>query len=313
MTILFTHADCLDHNPGDGHPERPARLQSILAVLDHPDFATLDRRTAPLAAREDIALVHPAEFVDMILAAAPKQGHVMIDSDTLLSPGSDRAALRAAGAVISAVEAVCTGEAKSAFCAVRPPGHHAEPDRAMGFCLFNSIAVGAAVAEARHGLSRIAIVDFDVHHGNGTEAITETRSGWLYASSHQWPLYPGTGAASHRGPHGNIVNATLPPGAGSARFRAAFEERILPALDAFRPELILISAGFDAHRRDPLAGLELESEDFAWVTDALCALASRHAEGRVVSTLEGGYDLDALAESAAAHVRALMSHDATRQ
>src|SRR5579883_404041 len=309
MTILFTHEDCLNHNPGDEHPERPARLKAILSALDHADFAGLERRAAPLAERADIALVHAADFVDAILAAAPKHGRVMIDSDTLLSPGSDRAALRAAGAVVAAVEAVCAGEAKTAFCAVRPPGHHAEPERAMGFCLFNSIAVGAAVAVNRHGLSRIAIIDFDVHHGNGTEAITEGRPGWLYASSHQWPLYPGTGAAQHRGPHGNIVNATLPPGADSARFRSAFEERILPALDNFRPELLLISAGFDAHRSDPLAGLDLETEDFAWVTSALGDVAARHARGRVVSALEGGYDLQALADSAAAHVRALMASE----
>jgi acetoin utilization deacetylase AcuC-like enzyme len=309
VTILFTHEDCLEHNPGDGHPERPARLTAILSALDHADFASLDRRRAPLAECADIALVHPAGFVDAILAAVPKQGCAMIDSDTLLSPGSGQAALRAAGAVVAAVEAVCTGEAKTAFCAVRPPGHHAEPERAMGFCLFNAIAVGAAVAEARHGLSRIAIVDFDVHHGNGTEAATEARPGWLYASSHQWPLYPGTGAAQHHGRHGNIVNAPLPPGADSVRFRSAFEERILPALDKFRPELLLISAGFDAHRRDPLAGLALETEDFGWVTDALGDLAARHAEGRIVSTLEGGYDLEALADSAAAHVRGLMASE----
>jgi len=310
MTILFTHPDCLDHNPGEGHPERPARLKAILAALDRPEFADLDRRAAPLAEREDIALVHSPEHIDAVLASAPERGHVMLDGDTLLSPGSDRAALRAAGAVVAAVEAVCAGEAKTAFCAVRPPGHHAEPERAMGFCLFNSVAVGAAVAETQQGIQRIAIVDFDVHHGNGTEAMTATRPGWLYASTHQWPLYPGSGADRHRGPYGNIVNATLSPGAGSAEFRAAFEERILPALDSFAPELLMISAGFDAHRQDPLAGLELETEDFAWVTRALAEVAARHAQGRIVATLEGGYDLEALADSAAAHVRALMATEA---
>lgn len=310
MTILYTHDDCLEHNPGEGHPERPARLKAILAALDKPEFAGLDRREAPFAERAHLEFVHPAYFVETVLALAPAHGHAMLDGDTVMSPGSDRAALRAAGAVVAAVAAVCDGEAKTAFCAVRPPGHHAEPEQAMGFCLFNSIAVGAAVAQASHAVERVAIVDFDVHHGNGTEAMAETRPGWLYASTHQWPLYPGSGANRHRGPHGNIVNATLSPGAGSAEFRGAFEERILPALDAFRPELLMISAGFDAHRRDPLAGLELETEDFAWVTRALVEVAARHCGGRIVSTLEGGYDLAALADSTAAHVRVLMESEA---
>lgn len=312
MTILYTHPDCLAHNPGEGHPERPARLTAILAALDHSEFAGLDRREAPLAARRDIERVHPGHFVETILASAPARGHAWLDGDTVMSQGSDRAALRAAGAVVAAVDAVCGGAAKTAFCAVRPPGHHAEPERAMGFCLFNSIAVGAAAAQAAHGLERVAIVDFDVHHGNGTEAMAETQPGWLYASTHQWPLYPGTGTDRHRGPHGNIVNATLAPGAGSAAFRSAFNDRILPALDRFKPELLMISAGFDAHRRDPLAGLELETADFAWATEALAGVAARHAGGRIVSTLEGGYDLTALAESAAAHVRALMESEAAR-
>jgi acetoin utilization deacetylase AcuC-like enzyme len=226
-----------------------------------------------------------------------------------MSPLSGEAALRAAGAVTAAIGAIMNGEAQTAFCAVRPPGHHAEPDRAMGFCLFNSIAVGAAEAQAVHGIDQIAIVDFDVHHGNGTEAMTAAQQNWLYASTHQWPLYPGTGAERDHGPYGNIVNATLAPGAGGEEFRAAFTERVLPAIELFSPSLILISAGFDAHWRDPLANLRLETDDFAWATERLCALARSHCGGRVVSTLEGGYDLDALAESAAVHVRALMSSE----
>jgi len=309
MTILFSHPDCLAHDPGEGHPERPARLTAILDALAQPEFAALERRDAPLAAHEDIARVHPLPFVEAVIARSPARGRVRIDADTVMSPGSARAALRAAGALVAAVDAVCRGPARTAFCAVRPPGHHAEPEQAMGFCLFNSIAVGAAAAQALHGVERVAIVDFDVHHGNGTEAMAATRPDWLYASTHQWPLYPGTGADRDRGPHGNIVNATLPPGSGSAAFRTAFEERILPALDRFRPELLMISAGFDAHERDPLAGLALETEDFGWATEALATVAARHAGGRIVSTLEGGYDLTALAVSAAAHVRALMASE----
>ena len=309
MTILYTHPDCLGHNPGEGHPERPARLTAILEALNDADFAALDRREAPPAALADIERVHPGGFAEALLAAVPVRGLAAIDGDTVMSPGSGKAALCAAGAVVAAVDAVCGGAAKTAFCAVRPPGHHAEPERAMGFCLFNSVAIGAAAAQAVHGLERVAIVDFDVHHGNGTEAMAATRPGWLYASTHQWPLYPGTGADRDRGPHGNIVNVTLGQGADGAAFRFAFDTRILPALDRFRPELLLISAGFDAHRRDPLAGLELEVDDFAWVTEALADIAARHAGGRIVSTLEGGYDLTALAASAAAHVRALMASE----
>jgi acetoin utilization deacetylase AcuC-like enzyme len=309
VTILYTHPDCLRHNQGPSHPERPERLKSVLAALDHADFAALDRREAPEATREQIALVHERDYVDALLDAAPKAGLVRLDGDTAISPGSDRAALRAAGAVVAAVDAVMGGAAKTAFCAVRPPGHHAEPGNAMGFCLFNSVAVGAAHAEVAWGAERIAIVDFDVHHGNGTETMTRSRPGWLYASTHQYPFYPGTGAAQDRGPHRNLVNAPLRGGDGGADFRFAFEERILPALDRFAPDLLMISAGFDAHRRDPLASLDLDESDFAWVTEALAGIAARHARGRIVSTLEGGYDLDALAASAAAHVRGLMAAD----
>jgi acetoin utilization deacetylase AcuC-like enzyme len=310
MTILLTHPDCLRHNPGAGHPERPERLKAVLAALDHADFASLDRREAPEATPEQVARVHGRDFVDALLAAAPSSGLVRIDADTAMSPGSDRAALRAAGAVVGAVDAVMGGQAKTAFCAVRPPGHHAEPDNAMGFCLFNSVAVGAAHAAEIWGAERIAIVDFDVHHGNGTETMTMTRPGWFYASTHQFPFYPGTGAARERGPHRNVVNAPLPQGSDGDDFRQAFEERILPALETFAPDLMMISAGFDAHRRDPLAWLNLDESDFAWATAVLAGIAARYAQGRIVSTLEGGYDLTALASSAAAHVRTLMATEA---
>jgi acetoin utilization deacetylase AcuC-like enzyme len=307
MTILFTHPDCLSHNPGEGHPERPERLRSVLAALDHADFSMLDRREAPLATNEQVARVHSMQYVEAVLAASPASGRIHLDPDTAMSPGTDLAILRAAGAVVAAVDAVMGDEDTMAFCAVRPPGHHAEPDHAMGFCLFNSVAVGAAHAQAVYGVQRIAIVDFDVHHGNGTEAMTSSRPEWLYASTHQWPLYPGTGSSRDHGPHRNIVNAPLPQGAGGAEFRDAFRDIVLPALDAFRPELLIVSAGFDAHRRDPLAGLELETEDFGWVTEQLAEIAKRHSKGRIVSSLEGGYDLSALAASAATHVRALMA------
>jgi acetoin utilization deacetylase AcuC-like enzyme len=305
-TLLYTHQACLDHDPGSYHPESPARLRAVLEALAAPEFARLERREAPEAAIEDLARVHPRPFVERLLAAVPQTGHVAIDADTVMSPASGRAALRAAGAVTAAVDAVIAGEADNAFCAVRPPGHHAEPHRAMGFCLFNNIAVGALRAREVHGLTRVAAIDFDVHHGNGTQARFADDPTLFYASTHQSPLYPGTGAASETGV-GNIVNVPLPPLAGSRQFRMAMSQKILPALDAFRPEMVLISAGFDAHRHDPLAQLLLEEADYVWATEQLVDIARRHAGGRVVATLEGGYDLPALAASAAAHVRALMS------
>jgi acetoin utilization deacetylase AcuC-like enzyme len=305
-TLLYTHQACLDHDPGSYHPESPARLRAVLEALAAPEFARLERREAPEAAIEDLARVHPRPFVERLLAAVPQTGHVAIDADTVMSPASGQAALRAAGAVTAAVDAVIAGEADNAFCAVRPPGHHAEPRRAMGFCLFNNIAVGALRAREVGGLARVAAIDFDVHHGNGTQARFADDPTLFYASTHQSPLYPGTGAASETGV-GNIVNAPLPPLAGSRQFRMAMSQKILPALDAFRPEMVLISAGFDAHRHDPLAQLLLEEADYAWATEQLLDIARRHAGGRVVATLEGGYDLPALAASAAAHVRALMS------
>jgi len=305
-TLLYTHPACLEHDPGHYHPESPARLRAVLEALDRPEFARLDRREAPEAALADIARVHPRGFIERMLAAVPLAGHAGIDADTILSPDSGRAALRAAGAVVAAVDAVVAGEADNAFCAVRPPGHHAEPGRAMGFCLFNNVAIGALRAREAHGLARVAVIDFDVHHGNGTQARFADDASLFYASTHQFPLYPGTGAASETGV-GNIVNVPLPPMAGSRQFRQGVSREILPALDAFRPEMVLISAGFDAHRSDPLAQLLLDESDYTWVTEQLLEIARHHAGGRVVSTLEGGYDLAALAASAAAHIRVLMS------
>jgi acetoin utilization deacetylase AcuC-like enzyme len=278
----------------------------VLAALEAPDFDSVERREAPAAALEDIARVHPRRFAERLLAAVPEAGHAAIDADTVLSPGSGEAALRAAGAVAAGVDAVVAGEADNAFCAVRPPGHHAEPARAMGFCLFNNAAIGALRARQVHGLARVAVVDFDVHHGNGTQACFYDDASLFYASTHQSPLYPGTGAAQERGV-GNIVNVPLRPMSGSREFRLAFEREILPALDSFRPNLVLISAGFDAHKSDPLAQLMLDEADYTWVTERLIEAARQHAGGRVVSTLEGGYDLAALAASAAAHLRVLMS------
>ena len=305
MLQLFTHSVCLQHDPGPGHAESPARLRAVLEALDQDRFATVDRIEAPRATREQLLRVHTPAHVDRILAITPEADTVRLDEDTLMSPASAEAGLRAAGAVVAAVDAVMTGQALRAFCAVRPPGHHATPDTAMGFCLFNNIAVGAAHALAAHGLKRVAIADFDVHHGNGTQDIFQRESRVLFISTHQQPLYPGTGDADERGV-GNIVNAPLSPGEGSYEFRTLWSDVLLPRLHAFKPQLVLVSAGFDAHQRDPLANLELQAEDYAWITERLVDLAHAHAGGRLVSTLEGGYDLQALAASASAHVSALM-------
>ncbi|NNG05932.1 MAG: histone deacetylase family protein [Inquilinus sp.] len=305
-TILFTHPACIGHDPGPGHPERPDRLRAVLAALEGEAFALLDRREAPPATIEQIARAHPAGYVERVLATVPVEGYRGLDPDTVMSPGSGDAALRAAGAVCAAVDAVFAGEARNAFCAVRPPGHHAEADRAMGFCLFNNVAVGALHARAAHGVRRVAVVDFDVHHGNGTQDIFWKDAGLFYASTHQSPLYPGTGAPHETGDAGNVLNVPLHANAASPEFRQAIGEHVLPALAAFEPELLLISAGFDGHTRDPLANLNLTEADFAWATGKLCRLAGDACNGRVVSALEGGYDLDALAASTAAHVQELM-------
>jgi acetoin utilization deacetylase AcuC-like enzyme len=305
-TALFSHADCLLHVTPSGHPERVERLRAIDAALAAEEFAPLVRLDAPLADDAALQRAHPAAYIEALGDAVPDHGFAAIDGDTFLSPGSLTAARRAAGAVVAAVDRVMAAEASNAFCAVRPPGHHAETATAMGFCLFGSVVVGARHALEAHGLERVAIVDFDVHHGNGTQDLVWNDARILFASTQQMPLYPGSGAASERGAHGQIVNVPLPPGAGGPEFRAGFTGRILPALEAHAPELVLISAGFDAHARDPLANLNLTEADFAWATERLCDVADRHAAGRVVSTLEGGYDLSALAASVAAHVRVLM-------
>ena len=304
MLRLYTHEACLAHDPGPGHPEQPARLRAVLTALDHDGLAMLDRVEAPRASREQLLRVHDAAHVTRILDAAPDDGRVRLDEDTWLAAGSPEAALRAAGAVCAAVDAVLDGHATRAFCAVRPPGHHATREAAMGFCLFDNVAVGAAHALAAHGLKRVAIADFDVHHGNGTQAIFAHEPRVLFASSHQSPLYPGTGLESETGV-GNLVNATLPAGAGSQAFREVWNDVLLPRLHAFRPQLVLVSAGFDGHHADPLANLELHGEDYAWISAQLVELARAHAGGRLVSTLEGGYALPALGACAAAHVRAL--------
>ena len=305
MLQLYTHSVCLQHDPGPGHAESPLRLRAVLQALDQDRFATVDRIEAPRATREQLLRVHTAAHIDRILSTTPDSGTVRLDEDTLMSPASAEAGLRAAGAVVAAVDAVMQGNATRAFCAVRPPGHHATPDTAMGFCLFNNIAVAAAHALAVHGLKRIAIADFDVHHGNGTQDIFQREPRVLFISSHQSPLYPGTGSPQEHGA-GNIVNAPLSPGDGSYAFRELWDGALLPRLHAFKPQLVLVSAGFDAHRNDPLSDIRLQTEDYAWITERLVDLARAHAGGKLVSTLEGGYDLTALAASVSVHVNALI-------
>jgi len=304
-TLLLTHPACLEHDTGYGHPERADRLLAIESALEAERFHYLVREQAPLADLAVIERLHPKAYVEMVKAAIPARDHKWLDPDTVVSPGSWMAALRATGAAISAVDQVMTGKADNAFCAVRPPGHHAELSRAMGFCLFNTVAVAALHARAGHGAKRVAVVDFDVHHGNGTQAAFWSDKDLFYGSTHQMPLFPGTGALDETGV-GNIFNAPLKPGDDGDDFRAAFEARILPALDQFAPNILLVSAGFDAHLRDPLAQLRLVEADFAWVTEKLMEAAAKHCGGRLVSTLEGGYDLDALASSTAIHVQTLM-------
>lgn len=305
MLQLYTHAVCLQHDPGPGHAESPARLRAVLKALDQDRFAVIDRVEAPRATREQLLRVHTADHIDRILSITPDDETVRLDEDTFMSPASAEAGLRAAGALVAAVDAVMKGSANRAFCAVRPPGHHATSDTAMGFCLFNNVAVAAAHAMAAHGLKRVAIADFDVHHGNGTQDIFQREPRVLFLSSHQSPLYPGTGSVEEKGV-GNVINAPLSPGDGSYEFRELWDGILLPRLHAFKPQLLLISAGFDAHRNDPLADIRLQTEDYAWITERLVDVARTHADGRVVSTLEGGYDLTALAASASAHVAALL-------
>ncbi|MEO1200377.1 MAG: histone deacetylase family protein [Pseudomonadota bacterium] len=307
-TLYITHTACLDHLTPLGHPERPDRLKAIERALEDETFMGLARDTAPMATLEAAMLAHPTDYVERIAAASPEEGLVRIDADTTISPGSLEAARRGVGAAQMAVDEVMTRKVHNAFCAVRPPGHHAERDRAMGFCLFNNAAIAAYHAKQAHGAERVAVVDVDVHHGNGTQDIFWNDPSMLYVSTHQMPLYPGTGGIDERGADdaGNIVNVPLNPGDGSMEFREAMEIVVLPAIDRFQPDLIIVSAGFDAHTRDPLANIHLVEADFAWATKKLMELADKHAGSRLVSLLEGGYDLMGLALSTAAHVRALM-------
>ena len=305
-TLLITHPACLDHLNPAGHPERPDRLRAIERALEQERFQHLARVEAPVAALETIALCHPMDYVTAIRDATPKAGLARLDADTSMLPGSFAAALRAAGGATYAVDEVMAGRARNAFVATRPPGHHTETARPMGFCLFNNAAIAARHAQKRHGIERAAVIDFDVHHGNGSQDIFWSDPTVMYGSTHQMPLYPGTGAKGERGEHGTVVNAPLSPGDGGEQFRAALETVILPRLRDFRPELLVISAGFDAHVRDPLANLNLLEADFDWATRKLLEIAEKTANGRVVSVLEGGYDLQGLANSVAAHVAALM-------
>ena len=307
MTTLFlSHSSYFDHDTGPGHPERPGRIRAIKEALEHERFAALIRADAPGLYRAAILRVHPAHYADAIEAAAPARGRVHLDPDTVMSAQSFPAIAHCVGGAVAAVDKVMRGGVKNAFAALRPPGHHAGIASPMGFCFFNNAAIAARHAQAAHGAERVAIVDFDVHHGNGTQEIFWSDPSVLYASTHQMPLFPGTGGRDERGEHDNIVNAPLRAGSDGEIFREAMEAVLLPRIKTFHPDLIVISAGFDAHRLDPLGGLDLVEADFSWATEQLIEVAEKHAKGRIVSVLEGGYHLEGLALSAAAHVVALM-------
>ncbi len=305
-TLLFSHAVFGRHEVPPGHVEHPGRYQVVEKALGAEEFEGLDRRAPPLATIDQIELVHPKRFRLAVEETAPKTGLAQFDADTFMGPSSLEATLRAAGGACAAVDAVFAGEASNAFVAARPPGHHAEPERAMGFCFFNAAAIAALHARG-HGAKRVAVLDFDVHHGNGTQAAFWHDENAFYASSHEWPQYPGTGRESDRGAFDNIANAPLATGEGGDAFRRAWGEKLLPALSDFDPDFIVISAGFDAHMADPLGGLNLTEGDFTWATREIAGVARDQARGRLIAVLEGGYDLPALAQSAAAHVKALMA------
>ena len=303
-TLIFGHESSEEHDMGLGHPERPDRIRAVKKALDADRFNDLEYREAPRATVEQISRVHDHSYVTELLEAVPEQGRVQVDPDTSMCPASGEAALRACGAIIAAIDAILDGDSNSAFCAVRPPGHHAEPSRGMGFCLFNNVAIGVEHARIAHKLEKVAVVDFDVHHGNGTQAAFWSNPKVLVASSHQYPFYPGTGAGDEKGV-GNIFNVPLANGSGSELFRRGIEKTVLPALEEFEPDLIVISAGFDGHARDPLANICLEEEDFEWITENLVNIAGEYCNGRIVSSLEGGYDLQSLSSSVTAHLNAL--------
>ena len=305
-TLLLTHRASLDHLTPPGHPERPDRIRAVDQVLSESRFDKLVRQEAPEGTLELARLCHDEHYVEELRRIAPDKGLIYLDGDTSMSPGTWEAVMRSVGGAVAATDAVMSGAADNAFVAMRPPGHHAETNKPMGFCFFDHAAIAARHAQRKYGIARAAVVDFDVHHGNGTQDIFWADPTMMYCSTHQMPLFPGTGATGERGEHDTIVNAPLAPNDGSAKFRAAFENLILPQLQKFAPELIVISAGFDAHRRDPLANINLDAEDFGWVTRKLMDVAHASAGGRVVSVLEGGYDLQGLKESVAAHVTALM-------
>ena len=305
-TRLYEHDIFLEHRTPEGHPERADRLRSLAIALQHPNFEKLDRKKAPQASEDAVLLAHPEEHLRAVVREIPEEDEVhQIEADTYVGPRSLEAALTGVGAAMAAVDDVFTGAADNVFVAARPPGHHAEKTKAMGFCLFNNAAIAARHAQKTYGAERVAIVDWDVHHGNGTQDIFWDDPSVLYCSTHQMPLYPGTGAKGETGA-GNIVNAPLSANSGSDSFRDAFESRVLPAIDSFQPDLIIISAGFDAHHRDPLAEINLVEQDFSWATGELMDRAGRYADNRLVSLLEGGYDLEGLALSTAAHVGRLM-------
>lgn len=303
-TTIYTHDSGLRHDTGFSHPERAERLAVIQALLNKQPFSDLPRGTVKPATEDDLLLGHPLNYIEHIRDCMPDHGHNQIDSDTIVSPESWDAAMHACGAVLSAVDDVASGKTTRAFCAMRPPGHHAEPSTSMGFCLFNSIFLGARRAQKTHGIKRVAIVDFDVHHGNGTDVMTRSHDGSIFfISTHQYPLWPMTGLEEDN--EESVMNFTLPPNSGSEEFRTLYESKVFPALTRFAPDLLMISAGFDAHKLDPLAQLNWEDEDFGWVTEKLCAIADASAQGRIISVLEGGYNLDALKSSVAAHLKAL--------
>ncbi len=307
-TLIVENSYGMAHETPPEHPERVARLTAVNAALSTPRFAQLHRCLAPIAEEAVLRLAHPQNYIDNIRDAIPNRGITPIDADTYASAGSWNAALAGVGGCITAVDTVLNGTAQNAFVATRPPGHHAERNRAMGFCLFSNIAIAARHALENRGLERVAIIDFDVHHGNGTQDVMWDESRALFISSHQMPLYPGTGAASEQGASRNVLNVPLPPGSDGATMRRIYEDTIFPRLRVWNPDLILVSAGFDAHANDPLANLMWQADDFAWITKGLCNVAADICQGRVVACLEGGYDTQALAESVTAHVAELMEH-----